>query len=92
MLDPCPSCGTDKSGIFMVWDHVWAAAGLKFNDGWWCWDCFEKKLGRKLVLQDLTAARCNALFPEVREHLGYEATDPEFNNYFIEMWKREEHP
>ena len=38
----------------MVHDEVWAAAGLRHDDGWVCLRCLSNRLGRKLVLEDFT--------------------------------------
>ncbi len=66
----------------MLWDKVWAAAGLDHDDGWFCFGCIEERLGRKLVLRDFNNARCNYLFPTVREHLGFGEMDLSFYDHF----------
>lgn len=57
----CPDChiGTrkDKSNFYMVHDHLWEEFGV--GEGCLCWDCFEKRLGRKLTKEDFTDAMCN---------------------------------
>jgi hypothetical protein len=55
----------------MLWDKVWAAAGLDHDDGWFCIGCIEKRLGRKLVLADFNNAPCNFMFTTVMEYLGF---------------------
>jgi len=87
--DPCPDCGRPNPPPFMVWDDVWAEAGLKQDAGWLCPECFEKRLGRKLVLQDFTGARINFFKASVSRHLGIPETDPEFRAYFTKIWREE---
>jgi hypothetical protein len=52
----CPSCWVKGHEIFMVKDEVWLEAGLPLGTreaGYWCFDCFEKKLGRQITIDDL---------------------------------------
>ncbi len=51
----CPQCGIHPKG-FMVKDEIWQSCGLCTGtriDGWWCLECFESKLKRKITLSDL---------------------------------------
>jgi hypothetical protein len=41
----------------MVHDQLWEDFGV--GEGYLCWDCFEKRLGRKLQKEDLTEVVCN---------------------------------
>ena len=69
--DPlCGDCGTElmpdtEPGSkdwqhYMVHDQVWADAGLKPRDGWFCIPCLETRLGRPLSGADLTDVPLNA--------------------------------
>lgn len=54
----CIVCG-DVRDTYMVHDHVWTEAGLKFTDNA-CLECFERKLlKRKLTLADFKDVKCN---------------------------------
>ena len=44
---------------YMVHDHVWAAAGIGYLDGWLCIPCLEGRLGRPLTGADLEAVPLN---------------------------------
>ena len=46
----CQDCEEPYPSLFVVKDELWNRLGLK---GWICRICFEKRLGRKLKLEDL---------------------------------------
>jgi hypothetical protein len=49
-------CGTSAlADMFMVYDHVWSAAGLKTFDGFYCVPCLEQRLGRELTAADINS-------------------------------------
>lgn len=45
----CQECRSPDSDLFMVHDELWASSGL---DGWVCFRCFEKAIGRRLMPSD----------------------------------------
>ncbi|MFA6234975.1 MAG: hypothetical protein WC824_12455 [Bacteroidota bacterium] len=47
----CPDCGQSFPNPFMVQDSLWEEYGI--GKGVLCFQCFEKRLGRKLVPSDL---------------------------------------
>jgi hypothetical protein len=54
----CVDCGvcTNSSGeYYRVYDEIWAASGLGPNDGMLCLHDLERRIGRKLTLDDFTA-------------------------------------
>jgi hypothetical protein len=53
----CMDCKAGYPLSFVVEDDVWEAAGL--TTGIICYPCFEKRLGRKLTVQDLKHAPVN---------------------------------
>lgn len=73
---------------FMVFDHVWAAAGMSYKGGFLCLRCLEARLGRPLTSEDfprtvaeLTANRRHRLFPPREVASGR----PQFSNDLF--WK-----
>lgn len=56
--------------VYMVNDELWATSGL---DGWPCFHCFEKAIGRRLVPADFKpGVPCNIeqVHPELRARMG----------------------
>lgn len=59
----CYDCGMDLEEIkqyFMVKDHLWQKYGVGKN--MLCMDCFEKKIGRRLLLDDFSYTSVNAIY------------------------------
>lgn len=54
----CDICSCHTS-IWMVHDHLWKKHAANHLNGMLCMPCFQKKLGRKLRLEDFIAAPCN---------------------------------
>lgn len=50
----CVDCGA-HSQYFMVSDELWAASGMKPNGGMLCLTDLERRIGRRLTLDDFTA-------------------------------------
>jgi hypothetical protein len=51
----CLDCGQDTEGLneyYMVYDHVWAQAGLSPDGGNLCVGCLEQGIGRQLRPED----------------------------------------
>lgn len=49
MTSQCKDCNESVTHEwYMVHDHVWKSAGMKFDDGFLCIGCLEKRLGRRL--------------------------------------------
>lgn len=68
----CLDCHIDtrkeKSNFYMVHNHLWKEFGV--GDRYLCWDCFEKRLSRKLNKEDFTDAICNLkVNPKVKKLL-----------------------
>src|SRR5271157_2025577 len=59
----CNGCGL-RYGVYMVFDHVWAAAQLEKKDNV-CPLCLAKRLRRPLIDADLVRFDCNNV---IREH------------------------
>lgn len=47
----------DKTNFYMVQDQLWYEFGV--GKGYLCLPCFEKRLGRPLVLEDFPDVTCN---------------------------------
>jgi len=53
----CVVCGLPVTEYYLVRDEVWTSAG--FVNGVAHLECLEKKLGRKLIIEDFTHAMGN---------------------------------
>ena len=60
-VDVCPVDGDDRAEFFMVYDDVWAAAGITPDGGYLCVGCIETRLGRHLDTDDFTNVPMNDL-------------------------------
>jgi hypothetical protein len=68
----CLDCSGDTGLMdeyYMVHDHLWAAAGLRGNDGMLCIGCLEGRLERLLEPKDFTDAPVNHGFTRQSERL-----------------------
>ena len=75
---PCADCGVElmpdtPPGVrlwqrYMVYDHVWRAAGMGPLDGWLCIGCLERRLGWPLTGADFPPARLNDLDADLDTH------------------------
>jgi len=52
----CQDCQARPHKVFMVKDYLWSESEL---EGIICHECFEKRLGRRLEIDDLTEYPCN---------------------------------
>lgn len=55
----CPDCGKPWPDMFIVKDHLWREFGV--GKGLICLNCFERRLGRKIVPTDLQPCGCTRL-------------------------------
>lgn len=78
---PCPCCGKENPNLVMIKHELWKQTGLK---GWVCFSCIEKRLGRKLTLEDLQP--CGATNSMIMGALLYARANekPEFDETFVE--------
>lgn len=60
----CTISTLDTRQYYMVLDPVWVSAGMttEFGNGMLCIDCLEKRLGRRLKIEDFTWAPINEMF------------------------------
>ncbi|NNH73853.1 hypothetical protein HLB23_29040 [Nocardia uniformis] len=67
----CDECSSPDADLYVVHDELWASSGL---DGWVCFRCLEKAIGRRLVPSDFKSLPGNTDVvhhgPELRERLG----------------------
>jgi hypothetical protein len=71
----CVDCGGTRHPMFMVHDELWTKAGYHQSDIA-CRPCFEKRIGRKLEMEDYTLVPLN-----FREVPGF-ATDERYRLLF----------
>ena len=57
--DRCIDCRRADPEYYTVWSQIWAEAGLAPEAGQLCLDCFARRLGRRLWLDDFTMAPVN---------------------------------
>jgi hypothetical protein len=58
----CADCGIDTVAIgdyYMVYDAIWADAGMADREGMLCLDCLVARLGRPLQFSDFPAFPIN---------------------------------
>ena len=55
----CPDCGKPWPDQFIVHNYLWKEFGVGY--GVLCFQCFEKRMGRKLTVFDLKACSINGL-------------------------------
>jgi hypothetical protein len=51
----CGACTSSLGQYYMVSDDLWAASGVAPDGGMLCLHCLERRIGRKLILDDFTA-------------------------------------
>ncbi len=60
-IDTCPTEIGPRAESYMVYDEVWAAAGIAEDGGRLCIGCLEDRIGRQLSATDFTDVKLNDL-------------------------------